>query len=274
MIELLKNQTIIKVSGKDAAKLLNSLTTNDVVNNTYSYTYLLNNQGKYLFDFFVFKENDESFLLECHAARSEELIRLINFYKLRSEVTVADSKDSLSVIYSHEDVDHDYLASNFDPRYKKLGKRTIIKTQNINDLKNKVSNIYAEDKYKYAIPDGQVDLLQEKSIPIEYGAEELGAISYTKGCYVGQEVISRAKYQGVVRKKIYHLAAKDNKDIPFLPCGSEIQDAEGNKIGIFCSSYKNQGIALLREEKFLALEDKIAKVGEVIAEITVPVWRL
>ena len=79
----------------------------------------------------------------------------------------------------------------------------LYKNQNLNLQDTGKSDLYLEAKYEFGMIDGDTDLKYEKSIPIDFAANELNAISYTKGCYVGQEVISRAKYQGVIRKKIY-----------------------------------------------------------------------
>jgi folate-binding protein YgfZ len=115
-----------------------------------------------------------------------------------------------------------------------------------------------------------VDLIYQKSIPIEYGAEELNAVSYNKGCYIGQEIVSRTKYLGQVRKKIFkltavsHLVGVENGDI------IEINDI---KIGTILSSYKNLAICLLKEEQFFLLPQKQIIVKGLLADITIPEWR-
>ena len=140
------------------------------------------------------------------------------------------------------------------------------------NLKYWLSDIY---KYEYSIIDGFLDLLYERSMPVEYGAEELNAIDYSKGCYIGQEVVSRVKYQGVIRKKIFKLSF-DATNIADL-AGEEVLDLRGNKLGVVCSSYKNQAIAILREEKleeiYLGLEKKNAIIGKYIASIEIAPWR-
>ena len=112
--------------------------------------------------------------------------------------------------------------------------------------------------------------MAEKSIPIEFGAEELNAIDYKKGCYVGQEVISRAKYQGVVRKKIFKLQS----DVNFLAIeqGAELT-FEGVKVGKLCSFYENLAIGLLWEEKYLGLTEKKVMINSYILDVIVPSWR-
>ncbi|MCF8494605.1 MAG: folate-binding protein [Rickettsiaceae bacterium] len=269
MFEILSDRSIIHIVGLDSQKFLQSLTTNDVVNKIYTYNYLLNNQGRYLYDFYIYQDNDKSYFLDIDKASSTSLIKRLSMYKLRSHIEIHDASEFYTVLYSRSKIQNS-LFSLRDPRYNKLGFRSIIKTVNINKLEAKNSNLYLEDKYKFAIVDGTPDLVVEKSIPIEFGAEELNAIDYKKGCYVGQEVISRAKYQGVVRKKIFKLQS----DVNFLAIepGAELT-FEGVKVGKLCSFYENLAIGLLWEEKYLGLTEKKVMINSYILDVTVPSWR-
>lgn len=269
MFEILSDRSIIHIVGPDSQKFLQSLTTNDVVNKIYTYNYLLNNQGRYLYDFYIYQDNDKSYFLDIDKASSTSLIKRLSMYKLRSHIEIHDVSEFYTVLYSRSKIQNS-LFSLRDPRYNKLGFRSVIKTVNINKLEAKISNLYLEDKYKFAIVDGTLDLVTEKSIPIEFGAEELNAIDYKKGCYVGQEVISRAKYQGVVRKKIFKLQSGAN----FLAIdqGAELT-CEGVKVGKLCSFYENLAIGLLWEEKYLGLIEKKVMINSYILDVTVPSWR-
>lgn len=269
MIELLENRVIINIHGTDAQKFLQGQTTNDIIKNRYSYNFILNNQGRYLFDFFVFKESNESFYIEIHKNSADLFFKRLSMYKLRSRVEIKDVSDDFYVLYSKEVVDN-ALFSLQDPRNNKLGFRSIIEKGKFNYDKDYSKNLYLKDKYDLAIIDGDIDLIYEKSIPVEYGAEQLNAIDYQKGCYIGQEVISRAKYQGVVRKKIYKL----NFDMQLTPIdkGTIVTDLDGNKLGVMCSCYENTAIVQLREEKYLGLEKKVAMIDNQSAKIQPPDW--
>ncbi len=269
MIELLEDRVIINIHGVDAEKFLQGQTTNDIIKNRYSYNFILNNQGRYLFDFFVFRESKESFYIDIHKNSADAFLKRLSMYKLRSQVELKDILEDFCVLYSKEIIDN-VLFSLQDPRNNKLGYRSIIKRDQFNKDKNHSTNLYLKDKYNFAIIDGDIDLIYEKSIPIEYGADNLNAIDYKKGCYIGQEVISRAKYQGVVRKKIYKL----NFDTELAPIdkGAMVTDLDGNKLGVVCSCYENIAIAQLREEKYLGLEKKIAIIDHQTANIQTPDW--
>lgn len=271
MFEILEDRTALKVIGLDTQKFLQSITTNDIINNEFSYNYLLNSRGKYLFDFFVFKENEITYWIDLQKTKRIDFIRRLNLYKLRSNFEVLDMSKQYVISYSMERIDSS-ICSYQDPRYKLLRYRSILKQQDTDIFRDKAKNLYIKDKYEYCIPDGDIDLLYEKSIPVEYGAEELNAIDYKKGCYIGQEVISRAKYQGIVRKKIYKILS--GTELAPYNHGAELTDQYGNVIGIFCSFYKNQGIVLLREEKYLGLEKKVAIIQNNEVKILLPKWRL
>ncbi|KJV91206.1 glycine cleavage T-C-terminal barrel domain protein [Rickettsia amblyommatis str. Darkwater] len=113
------------------------------------------------------------------------------------------------------------------------------------------------------------DLITDKSIPNMYGAEELNAISFDKGCYVGQEVISRTKYQGVIRRKIYKITA--DEDLSSLVKDEEIL-VDNNKIGVICSNYHNKAIALIREEKYLADKEADVTVKGIKINLSLAPW--
>jgi len=270
MIEILKNRSIIHLVGSDAEKFLQGQTTNDIIKNKYSYNFILNNQGRYLFDFFVYRESADSFYIDIHSNSAENFIEKLSMYKLRSDWELKDVSNEFCVLYSKNLLEDSIFSLN-DPRSDLLAFRSMMVRSKVGDTKDHVWGVYLQDKYDYSIIDGVPDLIYEKSIPIEYGADEINAIDYQKGCYVGQEVISRVKYQGVIRKKIYKLIFEP--DLATNCPGGRVLDSDDNQIGTVCSSYGNLAIALLREEKYLGLEKKVAMVYDNPVDILIPEWR-
>ncbi|MCZ6902310.1 MAG: folate-binding protein YgfZ [Rickettsia endosymbiont of Ixodes persulcatus] len=275
MYEILSDREVIKIIGLDSVKFLQNLVTNDINKSQYCYTYLLNNQGRYLFDFFVYIHNFEEIYLDIDKSNKAVLIDHLNFYKFRSKIQIIDCSDEYKVIYSHQKLNIETLVTSRDPRYTKLGFRSIV-NGTLKDTLDPLcysreggNPIYLEDKYNFAIIDGVEDLSFGKSIPILYGGEELNGISYDKGCYVGQEVISRAKYQWVIRRKIYKVIA--DEALSSLVKDEEIL-AYNDKIGVICSSYRNKAIALIREEKHLAVKESGINVKGISIELLLAPW--
>ncbi|MEY4464213.1 MAG: tRNA-modifying protein YgfZ [Pseudomonadota bacterium] len=307
MHEILRNRKIIKIIGLDAVKFLQNLVTNDICKSSYCYTYLLNNQGRYLFDFFVYVHNLEEIYLDIDKSNKTALIDHLNFYKFRSKIQIIDCSEEYKIVYSHQKLDIDTLITARDPRYNLLGFRSINELNVIPRLDRGIQKtikqnqiprssrgmtgaesahattspresgnpdsfnkkLYLEDKYNFAIIDGVEDLTFDKSIPVLYGCEELNGVSYDKGCYVGQEVISRAKYQGVIRRKIYKITSKE--DLSSLVKDEEIL-ADNDKIGVICSSYRNKAIALVREEKYLSNNEANSTVKGIKVKLSLASW--
>lgn len=274
MTQLLKNRAILSVTGNDALIFLQNLTTNDLSGNSYSYNYLLSPQGRYLYDFFVLKFSYSKLFIDIDFSSSQFLLKKLNLYKLRSNIEINDVTSEYCILYSKEKlkITDKIIFSYQDPRFFRLGFRSLVKSGYINMLELVNDDLYVKDKYEFTIPDGVNDLIFDNSLASHFGAEELSAISFSKGCYVGQEVISRMKYQGTARKKLFKISC--GTKIALKELGAEITDLQGEKIGIFCSSYNNLGIALLNEEKYLGLDKKIAIIKnaqEVL--ILTPEWR-
>ena len=268
MFELLTNRSIVEITGDQPASFLQKFTSNDLVQNKCCYTYMLNNQGRYLFDFFVYNLDSLTVLIDIALDLVPELISKLNFYKLRTNVTVTIREDH-SIIYSEKELSKGTICSCKDPRFDLMGFRSIAE-KNVYQESESTQNLYFRDKYEHAIPDGHIDLIAGKSIPVEYGAEELHSIDYNKGCYVGQEVISRTKYQGVIRKKIYKIVATNDLDLKDNKV--EIKNDE-IVLGSCCSYYKNMGIALVREENLASLQNDPITIENIPVELVVPNWR-
>ncbi|WP_342267673.1 folate-binding protein [Candidatus Tisiphia endosymbiont of Empis tessellata] len=307
MHEILTNRAIIEVVGDDAMNFLHNLTTNDIKNNNYCYSYALNNQGRYLFDFFVLKLSATRLFIDINVNQSDLFKNHLVQYKLRAKIEVNDLTNIYQVIYSKQQLEFNGYK---DPRYEQLGFRSIV-SKDV-PITAGTAGLYLQDKYNFAIVDGYEDLIFNRSIPVEYGCEELNAVSYTKGCYIGQEVISRTKYQGVVRKKIFKLYSpspsnclrktvgdsrahvldvrsahsplvlrsnsKGKESISATTDSLDISKddeimANNTKIGVVCSSYKNSAIALIRVDDYHSLQNTVITVKNQIVSLCVPPWR-
>ena len=175
-----------------------------------------------MFEFFISKLND-SYLLECEKESTIEIIKLLNFYKLRSKVDFADlSEKYVAAIISLEKF-QEMSSSNLqkgntisyrndliyiDPRNSKLGAKIISKLENLHLAIKKLNlNIVNKEKYyaksfKLGILQKDLSKLREKIFGIENNLDELNGIDFKKGCYIGQENTSRIKLRNKLRRRI------------------------------------------------------------------------
>ena len=221
----LEDRGFIQVTGPEAKDFLQNIVTNDiekVTNNSTVFSSILTPQGKYLFEFFVLKFKD-SYLLECEKKSSAEIIKLLNFYKLRSKVDFIDlSEKYVAAVISLEkfkEMNGPNLSKGsttsyqedpvyIDPRNDKLGAKIISKLENIH-LTIKKLNLKISDKKKYysksfelGIPQIELNKLKDKIFGIENNLDELNGIDFKKGCYIGQENTSRIKLRNKLRRRI------------------------------------------------------------------------
>ena len=221
----LGDRGFIQVAGLEAKDFLQNIVTNDiekVTNNSTVFSSILTPQGKYLFEFFVLKFKD-SYLLECEKKSSAEIIKLLNFYKLRSKVDFIDlSEKYVAAVVSLEKFKEmngsDLSKGNttsygddpvyIDPRNDKLGAKIISKLENIH-LTIKKLNLKITDKKNYynksfelGIPQIDLNKLKDKIFGIENNLDELNGIDFKKGCYIGQENTSRIKLRNKLRRRI------------------------------------------------------------------------
>jgi folate-binding protein YgfZ len=235
----LPHRGVIQIQGEDKAPFLQGLITNDValITPTHAiYAALLTPQGRFLYDLFII-EKDNSYLLDVEMERLEALLKKLSLYKLRSQVTLKSRHDlKVYALWGEESA----LPKEAypDPRLVELGARmmgTLSETATPQD--------YDMHRLILGVPEGGQDLIPEKAILLESGLDELNAISWTKGCYMGQELTARTKYRGLVRKRLFPVIIEGEPP----PFGSEIF-LDGTSVGEMRTSNKEHGLALLRLE--------------------------
>ncbi|MBI2707185.1 MAG: folate-binding protein YgfZ [Proteobacteria bacterium] len=258
MIAHLSHRGIVEIQGDDKGTFLQGLISNDikeVTPNHAIYAVLLTPQGRFLYDFFI-SEKDGSYFLEAEAARLEDLLKKLNLYKLRSQVILKIRPDlKVSALWGEgvasslglkEESGNARESVFMDPRLVELGARAL---GEIDQQSFQVMSVkdYAHHRLTLGVPEGGQDLIPEKSIPLESGLDELHAISWTKGCYMGQELTARTKYRGLVRKRLFPVTIEG--DAPLF--GTDILKND-TSVGEMRSHSGTQGLALLRVE---ALKD-------------------
>jgi len=272
----LNNRAIIYIAGPDRKQFLQGLITNDVnniIDGAAIYAVMLNPQGRFLYDFFIY-EKDEKLLLVCALKSQDELIKKLSFYKLRAKVEIG-KMENLSVMAVLSKRELNFASQNIihfqDPRNYEMGYILLASSDELEKFvrENHFSpadiNFYNYNRLTYKIVDDN-DLISGESLIPEYGFDNLNAIDYNKGCYVGQEVTARTHYRGLVRKKIFLVEIENLKEIT-----PQTEITEGDKkIGIILSSVfwnnKLTALALIRNvdnsDKEIDLKDVDLRVKE------------
>ncbi len=230
-IIILENRGLLSITGDDAKEYLQNIITNDInkVSNINSiFAALLSPQGKYLFDFFVVKD-DNGYLLDCDGSSIKELLKNLSKYKIRSKVEIKDVSSNYVVgIINFENfkVIQKEIRSNeltlkyressifVDPRDNDLGARMISSLEKlyltIKKLKLKIvkNNSYLEKAFLKGVPIEGLNNLQNQLFGLEVNFEKLNAIDFKKGCYVGQENTARMKLKNKIRRKLMPIKAE------------------------------------------------------------------
>ena len=252
---VLDDRGFIQVSGDEAKEFLQNIVTNDMekVSNDFTiFSSIFTPQGKYLYDFFILKAED-GYLLECEKDAVLEIIKVFNFYKLRSKVNLINvsekynciiaSLEKFKEIKKNETLKGSTTTYNeetifIDPRNENLGAKIVSKIENIEDIIKKL-NLKKVNKDKYykksfdlGIPQVNLKKLKDKIFGIENNLDELGGIDFKKGCYIGQENTSRIKLRNKLRRRV----------LPIKKISGNISENDTIKycqrgIAIICFSY-------------------------------------
>ena len=222
---ILNNRSLLYINGLDAKDFLQNLISNDinkVTDNSSCFASLLTPQGKFLYEFIVVKHKT-GYFIDCEKDQSEEILRQLNIYKIRSKVEILNLSNEFVVAsigyekYLTIDGSKDILGFTFkyredpiilDPRNKDLGARLIINLEKLYlSLKklglkdDKVENYYARS-HKLGVVPKNLNQLKNKLFGIECNYEELNGIDFKKGCYVGQENTARIKLKNKLSKRL------------------------------------------------------------------------
>lgn len=261
------SRRLIRAAGPDNRKFLQGLISNNierVTENQPIFACLLTPQGKFLFDFFIYQFG-EDILIDVFHQRAEDLIKRLNMYKLRAKVTF-DLCDDLSVAWSLQPPQVHSARWLADPRHPALGQRAIVEHNSVQDwpkLDLSQSADFLAWRVDLGIPDSAFDLEIEKTLLMEAGYEELHAIDFKKGCYVGQELTARTKYRAKVRKRLLQIQAHFE-----LPQAGTLLMAAEREAGILTSVAGTKAIARVRLEH---LKDNLTVDGRDV-RVVVPDW--
>ncbi len=247
----LPRRAVVAVGGPDAEKFLNDLVTADIdraAPGQAVYAGLLTPQGKILFDFIIIRDG-ERFLIDVARSVLADLVKRLTLYRLRAKVTIEDLSESYRVValWGPEGVAHiDGIAAP-DPRLAALGVRLIVPVDRPVERHGFAPATEAEyDAHRIAlgIPEGGIDFAFGESFPHDVDMDQLGGVDFGKGCYVGQEVVSRMEHRGTARRRLIPVTAKGELPAP----GSDVK-AGDRAIGTLGSSANGRAVAIVRLDR-------------------------
>ena len=192
----LTDRAVIRLSGEDVRGFLQGLVTNDVESDLPLWAGLLTPQGKVLFDFIVWSEG-EDLLIDCELAQVDALVRRLSIYRLRRAIEIGRD-DELAV---HWSLDGDKGVP--DPRLAALGRRWIGQA-------DQAAQGWHAHRLALGVTEGVVELGQDKTLWLECNARELNGVSFTKGCYVGQENTARMHHRSKVNRQLAVVPASED----------------------------------------------------------------
>jgi tRNA-modifying protein YgfZ len=257
---------VIAVEGEDRVAFLQGLVSNDVeaaAPGRAVWTALLTPQGKWLADFFVFAHAD-ALLLDCEAEQIPMLIQRLSRYRLRMKATLRPEP----ALHVHvgwggdPDLSGPDLSGTMapDPRLPDFAWRIL-------SAELFAGNTTPEDwdRYRLAagLPDGSKDMEADRSVLLEAGFDELDGVSWSKGCYMGQELTARTKYRGLVKRRLVPVSVDGN--LP--PLGTPVL-RDGAEVGSMRSGRDGIGLASVRID---ALSGPLLCAGSILTP-RVPSW--
>lgn len=256
---LLPERGVVKVAGEDARTFLNGLLTSDIAKVTpqrAAYAALLTPQGKIMVDMIVAEapaEDGGGFFLDSPRALCLTLVERLNFYKLRAKVIAEDLSEILGVMTIWDGVaETEYGLCYADPRLPKLGMRCMLPPHLAADAAADLgatlvdASEYEVHRITLGAPRGGLDFNYNDAFPHEADMDQLNGVDFEKGCYVGQEVVSRVEHRGTARKRVVPVAFED-----FAAEAGVAVKAGDMDIGVMGTSARGsgRGLAMLRLDR-------------------------
>ena len=224
-IIILKGRGLISIEGKDAKDFLQNILSNNINKVSYNksiFSGIFNPQGKYLFEFFIIK-SEKGYYIECEVEVTKDIIDNLNRYKLRSNIEIKD----LSIEYAiglidlkkfkeiqeskglkNQTIQYEEASIFSDPRSNLLGVRIILKLKKlhvfIKNLNLEIKDVkdYIKEAHQSGFLLSGMNKLKEQLFGLEANLDELNAIDFKKGCYIGQENTARMKLRKKIRKRL------------------------------------------------------------------------
>ncbi len=235
----LDDRGVVRVAGAEAAHFLHNLVTNDVEGleiGQLRFAALLTPQGKILFDFLIHRRGAEEFLLDAAADKTADLAKRLSLYRLRAKIEISDESALLAVVAAP-------AGEPADPRAP-LGARRITMRA---EAPAPSGEALAEHEARFValgVPQGGRDFAYGDVFPHDVNMDLINGVDFRKGCYVGQEVVSRMRHRAEIRRRVVRVAALAEP----LETGATVRDGE-LAVGTVGTVAGDEALALLRVDR-------------------------
>src|ERR1700691_4694674 len=272
---LLPDRGVVKVAGEDARTFLHGLLSANILTLTPGaarFGALLSPQGKILSDFIIVEAPPQAgggFFLDVPTDLAKPLVDKLNLYKLRSRVIIENLSEVLGVVAAWDGTGMTALGLAYaDPRLGALGLRAMLPPHRTADAAADLGAIivdaseYEAHRIALAIPHGGAAFKSGDAFPHEADMDQLGGVDFAKGCYVGQEVVSRMEHRGIARTRVLPVRYRGASPQPGEPITSGQR-----QIGIMGSASSGHGLALLRIDRMA----EALREGEPLVAAGIPI---
>ncbi|XP_003803247.1 putative transferase CAF17, mitochondrial [Otolemur garnettii] len=299
----LDERALVRVRGPDAAPFLLGLLTNELPlpgptdgaaqpSVRAGYAHFLNVQGRTLYDVILYGIQDRGeevpgFLLECDSSVLGALQKHLALYKIRRKVTVEaypelrvwavlpSAPEASGAVPLQEKSDVVTILTR-DPRTVRMGWRLLTQVESpalVPRGQLRDSRDYHQHRYRQGVPEGVSDLPPGVALPLESNLAFMNGVSFTKGCYIGQELTARTHHMGVIRKRLFPVHLSGSLPAGGIAPGSVVLTESGQVAGKFRASQGNVGLALLQSEKIKdPLYIRTSESNQVALTASVPDW--
>ncbi len=256
----LPQRSVIRLTGPDADSLLQGIITNDIgllQKQPVLFSAMLTAQGKFAHDFFIFKDGEDR-LIDIDASHQEAFLKKLKLYKLRAKVAFEATALQVWAAWDAAPEGGNWHA---DPRLATMGWRRIAE-ESMEEKRRE----YEAHRLSLGVPDGAQDA-NDRHFLLELGYDQLNGVSFTKGCFVGQEPTARMHYRKVLRKGIFQVSG----DAPLPEARAPIMAGE-KTLGEMRSSQGNIGLAFCRMDPVQSAQTSGEPItaGEQLIHLNIP----
>ncbi|MGS0647910.1 CAF17-like 4Fe-4S cluster assembly/insertion protein YgfZ [Komagataeibacter melomenusus] len=259
-------RSVLSVSGADRVSFLQGLVSNDmttVAPGRAVWTAFLSAQGKWLADFFVFADPEgQRLLLDCDASQTDMLRQRLSRYRLRAQVELGETGYAVHAAWGEGFTPPQGYPAAPDPRVAGAGWRALLGHPMAHPGADEVE--YDRHRLALGLPDGPRDCESDRTLLLEANFDQLNGISWTKGCYMGQELTARTRYRGLVRRHLVPVSSRHDLPAP----GTPVMAGE-KTVGEMRSSRDGAGLAMIRSEH---LHDTALVTAGHAVQVHLPQW--